>query len=385
MLSPNDITRDGTGFVTVPQSAGGGLLYGGAFANNTDKLNEILYQCNGGIAILNVTRNGVTIVANPVKANINVGIDTFVAGVIRLADGKYYAGATTFYDNINSQFATNAIGSSLNQFGPPVRVGTGPIGLSGGWICEIPSNWQAAFGGNILTGYGCDTIISRTSWGPAATVWNPNTGFSKWLLGYTQAHPSLGDWSSTGNTKYRFGANTSISDIIWYKDTILFIGGAGLGPYTYGEPVGYDPVYPYAGPHSKPYTGVIWAYDPNDLLKVLQSQLNPWDIYPVWVKDIDISDGAPEGQIARGSFISGDTLWIGRKYYQQGNQFVPFKISGGTDNPPPPPMGKLVDCVITAVTKYSDGDLKLTVRADTNGPNNILSKVGYKFTIDTTK
>lgn len=76
-----------------------------------------------------------------------------------------------------------------------------------GWVAqssvEIPAAYQAALGGDMLSGMMGASLIGRTSFGPTATRWTKattpgNPTAAKKLLGYPSSHPELGNWVTEG-------------------------------------------------------------------------------------------------------------------------------------------------------------------------------------------
>lgn len=360
LVQPGDLVSAGAP-LPVPGSDNGQALYGGVVLA-PDDAGGLWYSCNGPGQLARITLGAAVTVTQPCQTVPGLpafapGGDVVLAGVLA-APGRLVVSATTFYDTAGLQKFTHAAGASLAALSAPVRVGTAPPGMVGGWMTDIPAEWRGLFGGAALTGQCCLTIISRTSYGPAATVFDPAdlTRPAVQVLGYPDAHQTLGPWSgASGNNQYRWGANTSIGGMHWIPGTrtVLFIGSAGLGPYCYGDPgVGTcagisDTVYPYHGPHSPPYTGVVWFYDANDLLAVKNGTLQPWDVRPYAVRDLDLG-----GSIAQGSALLGDTLVIARKRWPQGTDLLRYRVAAA---PPPPPDPCAVNPLVVTSPAWPGG------------------------------
>lgn len=172
-------------------------------------------------------------------------------------------------------------------------------GFVAGYMGDVPVEHQARLGGTALTGQCCLSIISRSSYGPAAFAFDPTQvgqpGVSAIpLLYYDSAHPTLGPWEGANES---FGASTWIGGVVIVPGTrsALFVGSTGLGPYCYGEGTAdkaiattpgfcYDPTSTGKGPHSYPYRYQIWAYDLNDFAAVKAGSKQPWEVLPygVW-------------------------------------------------------------------------------------------------------
>jgi hypothetical protein len=194
--------------------------------------------------------------------------------------------------------------------GPSV-VGSVGAGYVGGWMTPIPAEWQGPLGGPALTGQCCIPIISRTSSGPAASVFNPaDVGVkspvpARQVLGYPLEHTTLGRPDSNGTL---FNTTVYMGGMVFPAGTrsLLFIGGRkALGPFCYGggqdnpalhgkphptpqsETVCYDPSNHDKGTHGYPYTHFIWAYDANDLVAVKNGKQS-WQVVPyaTWAFDL---------------------------------------------------------------------------------------------------
>lgn len=187
-------------------------------------------------------------------------------------------------------------------------------GFVGGYMTNIPTEWQGKFGGPALTGASNLAVIGRSSLGPSAWVFNPDDIGEKdpapatMLLGYPTTHPTLGGFRDTSLINNMVSQSTGIVFPAG-SDTILFfgrhgLGMTGLGDSCYGSgttditlhetldsngvPFCYDPPNLTKGGHAYPYVYRVWAFDANDLMKVKNKDLNfktgepykPWDIIP---------------------------------------------------------------------------------------------------------
>ena len=197
-------------------------------------------------------------------------------------------------DQDRSHFVSTANLSEGGDILGPLAVGSW-AGIVSGYMTEIPANWQGALGGPALTGNCCLSIISRTSFGPALSVFNPDDlgGVDPVptipILYYPADHP-LAEWDATSPL---FNGSTQIAGVAFPNgtDSVLFFGRHGTGEFCYGggDECG-DPISPYQGTHAYPYVHQIWAYDANDLFRVANGELEPWEVLPyaVWqLNDID--------------------------------------------------------------------------------------------------
>jgi hypothetical protein len=212
--------------------------------------------------------------------------------------GELYVTGYSYYDGGGSQVLSHFVsGTNLsvsNDAQGPYQVGNW-AGIASGYMTTIPPEWRSLFGGPALTGNCCLSIISRTSLGPAASVFNPSDVGVKNpipatpVVHYDINHPTLG----TCDTSYAqyFNCVTQIRGLVFPGGTrsVLFFGRQGTGAWCYGTGGSsggdcYDPASIYKGGHAYPYVYQVWAYDANDLLSVKNGQKNPWDIrpYAVW-------------------------------------------------------------------------------------------------------
>jgi hypothetical protein len=219
-----------------------------------------------------------------------------------LFNGRLIASTYIYYDGDGDAEASHFVAKpDLTGWSGPYRVGELNPGFVGGYMGLIPAEWQALLGGPALTGQCCIGIISRSSFGPSVSVFNPDElGVktpvpAKMLLGYPQGHEELGRHSETGAL---FNASVNMGGIAFVPRTrsLLFIGRRGGGPVCYGpgtsdatlagKPDGagntwcMDPTDHSKGFHGYPYQHFVWAYDANDLLKVKNGDKKPWDLRP---------------------------------------------------------------------------------------------------------
>ena len=218
--------------------------------------------------------------------------------------GKLYTSVYLFYDADGSQNAWLYVKSNTNlsqsNASGAYKVGSNApnVGFLDGWMAPVPSAWRAALGGPIASGNCCLSIITRTSYGPAAFAWDParltsvSTPVSATpLLYYPSSNHTLGDWNgpppnnttifwNNSGTGYRGGG--IIPD---GTRSILFFGSQGTGSFCYGEGSACnDPVDNSKGNHGYPYRFQIMAYDLNNLAAVAAGTKQPYSVLPyaVW-------------------------------------------------------------------------------------------------------
>lgn len=237
-------------------------------------------------------------------------------------NGRLIITGFSFYDGAGtaskSHWAASYPPSQTPIFIGPVTLGPAGLiraGMVGGYMGVIPPEWRALLGGPALTGQCCLSIISRTSYGPAVSVFDPDqiglTNAATQVLGYPHEHQTLGPYDAPSTV---FNATTRLGGVIFPAGTrsVLFLGRHGTS-YCYGagtsnqalhgtsHPQGgvwcYDPIDSDKGTHGYPYRHHIWAYDANDLVRAKNGQINPWDIkpYAVWIVGTNVTSATVRG------------------------------------------------------------------------------------------
>lgn len=210
-------------------------------------------------------------------------------------NGKLYVSVYSYYDAQKTQLGSHFVRpldlSVRGQLSGPVKVGNRYPGWVSGYMTPIPAAWQAAFGGPALTGNFGLAIAGQQSWGPAASVFDPediansNPAPAELLVGYPKDQSVLGgDW---GTTNGFFNGSTRADGILFAEGTssVLFFGKHGTGPFCYGSGAKCnDPVDSTDGVHGYPYIYQVWSYDANDLVAVRQGAMQPQEVVPyeIW-------------------------------------------------------------------------------------------------------
>lgn len=217
----------------------------------------------------------------------SVGSGTDRVGGTFFYGGRLYFTKYLFYDAAGSQthshFSRSATLSSGSGAGP-FRAGSMGAGFYSGYMASIPAAWQSALGGPAITGNCCLSIISRTSYGPAAFSFNPNSlGSAIPLVYYDEQHQTLGRYGASGSNPV-FNGTTRVTGVVFPEGTssVLFFGVTGVGNYCYGEAneCGGDPANGSKGDHAYPYRGYVWAYDAAELAAVRAGSKQPWQVVP---------------------------------------------------------------------------------------------------------
>jgi hypothetical protein len=288
-------------------------------------------------------------------------------GGLMVYGNKLIGGAFIWYDGGYAgeltHFTSGLAFSQTGDFHGMYKVGDLNAGFYSGYTTDIPQEWQSAFGGPALTGNCCISIISRTSFGPAAFVFNPddlgvkNPVPATPVVYYDGAHPTLGDWGNSTTVNLYFNMATGVTGIVFPAGTrsVLFFGRQGTGVPCYGcggstNPGGdcanewcYDPAGSSKGCHAYPYKPWVWAYDANDLLSVKNGQKNPWDIRPYAVWALDLPDTG--GNDLQGVAYDPATrrLYVSQSYGDGASPLIHvFSISTGGDTTVPAPPRNLL-------------------------------------------
>lgn len=180
-----------------------------------------------------------------------------------------------------------------------------------GYMAHIPTEWQALLGGPCLTGYTAPSIVSSTSDGPAAMVFDPDNinGTATQLIGtplvgYHFTTPLDGGDPDPNGTirggyypRWNWTGEVAGCCIPAGTRTLLFFGVNGHGQFYYGPGVTnralhgtpaaggaqiycYDPTSDSNGEHAYPYRYQAWAYDLATLLAVKNGTLQPHQAQP---------------------------------------------------------------------------------------------------------
>ncbi len=233
--------------------------------------------------------------------------------------GKLIVAGYSDYDGAGTQskshFSRPLSLSSSGQVRGPVAVGS-DVHRTGAYMGTVPAEWQADFGGPVLTGNCCRSIIGHQSYGPAVSVFDPadidstNNVSANELLYYTSQN-QLGPGQSSQNPY--FNLTTRVAGVVFPQGTrsVLFLGSHGIGPYCYGEGDACgDSASPYKGTHAYPYVYQIWAYDANDLLDVKNGSRYGPDLLPYEIWNFNLP------------FEQDDLHYLGGVAYDQSSETI---------------------------------------------------------------
>lgn len=231
---------------------------------------------------------------------------TVKVGGLMVVNGQLIGTAYEFYDAdtdaVRSHFKLNSLNLATAGVTGLFQVGNVGGGYVGGYMAEIPSEWQSALGASYVTGQAALPIIGRTSLGPAAFGFDPtslaagvNTGTP--YVYYPLNHPNLGDM--VGPAHPLFNGASEINGMFFAPETrsVVFFGSTGMTAVGYGEAVDFnDNNRTSKGYHAQNgvYSYYAWAYDVNDLIAVKNGTKQPWEITPYesWSFDVPQFEGA---------------------------------------------------------------------------------------------
>jgi hypothetical protein len=242
----------------------------------------------------------------------SIGSGTAKIGGLLVSRDSLTISAYLYYDGNGSQVLSHFRSSlDLSRAGDlqgPFQLGTAGAGFVSGYMTSIPPEWQAPLGGTALTGQCCIPVISRTSYGPAVSVFSPEDVAAGKpvpatpLVGYPESHPTLGAWEK--QNPY-FNMTTEVVGVVFPAGTrsVLFFGRYGLGAPCYGTGGAsggecVDPADSNKGNHGYPYTYRIWAYDAVELMAVKNRQKKPWEVRPYQAWNFELPNAAAQRRLA---------------------------------------------------------------------------------------
>jgi hypothetical protein len=179
------------------------------------------------------------------------------------------------------------------------QVGTLNAGYVAGYMAAIPSEWQGVLGAPYLTGQSNLSIVTRTSSGPAAFGFNPQTlgaganPATPYL--YYPANNPLGPYEGSANPIE--SGTTAVNGAVFVPGTssLLYFGSTGTSYDGYGVGNDWGTGNSFKGPASLngQYAMQVWAYNANDLAAVKNGTLQPWQVQPydVWNLNIPVASG----------------------------------------------------------------------------------------------
>lgn len=188
--------------------------------------------------------------------------------------------------------AKNLAGSDVDGY---FEVQGGP-GHTAGWMSPIPDPWRSVLGGDFLTGNSSGIpIISRTSVGPSAFVFNPLDIVGKESVSTPVSTTVLLDFSLTHRLHDDL-SNESRQNDLWNHLSRAVYGIIVQGTRTYAtfghsggneSGVGYKIVQDngkrtggYSSYAVKDNYHYYWLWDVNDFVRVRAGEIQPHDVRP---------------------------------------------------------------------------------------------------------
>ncbi|MFN7977706.1 MAG: hypothetical protein U0P30_06185 [Vicinamibacterales bacterium] len=281
---------------------------------------------------------------------------TGISGPLGLVNGMALGGslwwhdrlivsAYTYYDNSagtsDGHNKTHFAGPAIGQLAGPWRVGNDPPGMIAGNMAVVPEEWRALVGGPVIGGLCCIPIISRSSYGPSISAFNPDDigtaskVKSEMLVGYPDDHQNLGGYNSAGEF---YGMAMTMGGFAWPRGTRAVLAVVNRPTaYCYGrgttdkqldgQPTGtghhycYDPYSQEQGNHSPDFELSVIVFDAADLAKVKAGRKRPWDVKPV--TRINLPNAPKAGQLQSATFDPATgRLYLTPSYKIQGQIYV---------------------------------------------------------------
>lgn len=293
-------------------------------------------------------------------------------GGLIVANGHFVGTANVYYNAAecghSSHFYTSSTNlSSMTVTGACILNNSlGGPGFVAGYMCPIPSNWQADLKAPYITGATPTTIVSSGSCGPSAFGFDPSKlsvttpSSTATYLAYPENEQTLGGYGS--NYPTGFNGTTQILGVAFPEGTrsILFFGTMGTGKFCYGDPNANggsnpegttnndgalncnDPCTGGKGPHSIGglYSYFVWAYDALDFEAVANGQKKPWEIFPYSIFPIKFpfgSCGCPGGGVtydtASGTIYFAEMSADSDGLYNDVPVIQAFKVTGLGSSP----------------------------------------------------
>ena len=368
---PQDLTYLGSFSLPDQDGRGGQLNYGGDALGLSADGQTLYFSCIYGTSLAQVAIPAVGERARliapceqiPNLKAVNPTDPNNSAGGVLAWNGRLIVSGYSTYDAAKLAKASHFAGTSIATLRGPVTMGTQGAGIVAGYMGVVPVEWRGALGGAALSGQCCISIISRSSFGPSVSAFDPSqldgTGnvSATMLVGYPDGHTTLGPYESAGPF---WGGATRVGGVAFPAGTrsVLFVGRVGT-TFCYGhgttdrsrhgqpDPAGsrwcFDPTNQYQGTHGYPYKHQIWAYDASDLAAVARGERAPWDVtpYAAWTLSemspgggVAEMHGATYDPVARRLYVTASTAPVVHVYeVTAGVSGVPTEVCGdGLDN-----------------------------------------------------
>lgn len=246
--------------------------------------------------------------------------------------------------------------------------------LLGGYMAEVPAQWQNWIGAEFVTGAAGLNRIQSSSSGPALFGFDANApehSMADPLVYYPYGNAL--QWADpVGNrlapAQPLFNGTAKVEGVAFVPGTrsVVFLGSNGLTPIGYGIGSAFrDNARVYKGYHAQNgvYKYQIWAYDIDDFVRVRNGLKAPWELRPTTVMNFDLPTPEPSKYLGGTAFDPATgRLFVSQRYagvdytpvihvYQLGKPVSPARQSSGT-------LSSMVK------TSASSGSVSSTVRHD---------------------
>ena len=241
------------------------------------------------------------------------GIDNYfkVTGMHKIGD-QLLVNYFNWYDAPGTETDTTMIFKDAKDLAQSALIG--PFQMrgaahAGGWISEIPAQWQHALGGTHVSGMSQGSIISRLSVGPTAFIWSPADDLLSATTGGTINNSKAMDFSLKNmlfNVSLYTGKTNKTDDLLYNRidgqnnlwtivsaaqhgfiipntSTYFVLGYSGGHHSGLGYKITQDSgrlcggPCPYEADDSYNY---YWLFDVNDLVAVLNNEMEPYEVRP---------------------------------------------------------------------------------------------------------
>jgi hypothetical protein len=338
-LAAFDFTRLTTASFTWdwPDGQGGDISYGGGALGVSEDGNFLYISCaqdHAGVAKLAIPGDfeQAAVVApcqGPRRADlarIHPDPNAFrpMLGGVLEQDGRICVSAYISYDADGHAQFSHWCGPSLTELKGPF-FGTVKPGMVGGPMAPIPPEWREALGGPALTSLYLRSIVSRSSYGFTASVFDPAKVSASpiemtMLVGCPHEVPQCVTYGTPTSNDYNGSELSGGYFIVPGSRTLVAIEREASGPTCYGYatrdramhdrpyPSPESVVYCYSlsdplnikGPKGYPYRLVAKLYDLADLVDVREGRKAPWDVKQY--ATVDLPESSDDEFVTSGAY-----------------------------------------------------------------------------------
>lgn len=219
---------------------------------------------------------------------------------MEVIEGELFVNAVEYYDAPGDNTDTTFIVREANNLASSKVDGFFKLrgrAHAAGWISKLPTKWKTEFSASYLMGYANNYAInSRLSMGPSAFVsyLDNYAGIDEsggmivntTLLDYSLKNPLREDLYNTTlkNDVWTDESSAVYGFILPNTDYYLVLGYSGGHKSGIGYKIKQNNGNVCGGPCAKDagdYYNHYWIYDVNDLVKVQQKKLKPWQPEPI--------------------------------------------------------------------------------------------------------